>query len=289
MRQTLRDDNILTLKFGEKLGYAEYGNPEGIPILVHHGNPGSRLFWGLLPESPFNENYRLIAPDRPGYGLSDHYGKESILKWPGIIEKLMDHLQIDKFYNIGVSGGGPYALSCAASLNSKVSATSLISPVGPFVKESIGDMNVNRILFSLAGKLPWLIKYQFRLTTKIIKKYPDSFINLFKRKVTGPDRKLIEHKDVQQLLTIDFLEAYRNGEAGSVYDCFIPAEWPIQLEKIKGPVEVWYGEKDRSIGDMGKYIGEKIPSAVTHSIPDMGHFLVMYKTGDILESLVKRI
>ena len=83
MATKLRDDNILKLKNGKDLGYAEYGNPEGIPILVHHGNPGSRLFWGLLPGSPFNIRYRLIAPDRPGFGLSDHYGKDSILKWPG--------------------------------------------------------------------------------------------------------------------------------------------------------------------------------------------------------------
>ncbi len=287
MKNTLRDDNILTLKSGKKLGYAEYGNPEGIPILVHHGNPGSRLFWGMLPESPFDESYRLIAPDRPGYGFSEHYGRESILKWPGIVEELMDHLHIDNFYNVGVSGGGPYALICAASLNERIFASSLIGPVGPFVKESIGDMNINRHLFSLARKLPWLIILQFRLTTKMIKRNPASFINLIKKKLKGEDRILVEEKNIQKLLTIDFLEAYRFGADGSIYDCFIPTEWPIQLEKIKGSVEVWNGTQDRSIGDMAKYIGEQIPSAVTHTIPDMGHLFIIHNMKKVLDSMVK--
>ena len=80
----------------------------------------------------------------------------------------MDHLEIDTFYNLGVSGGGPYALICALELRVRIRGTGLISPVGPFLPESIGDMNVNRKLFALAGKLPWLIKLRFKITTDLI-------------------------------------------------------------------------------------------------------------------------
>ncbi|MGL1894256.1 MAG: hypothetical protein OCD02_21680 [Spirochaetaceae bacterium] len=95
--------------------------------------------------------------------------------------------------------------------------------------------------------------------------------------------------DVQQLLIVDFLEAYRNGKSGSVYDCFIPAEWPIKLEKINGCIEVWYGVEDRSIGDMAKYIGSKIPLAKTFPISGVGHLLAFSKMNVILTSLVKEI
>jgi len=287
MKQTLRDDNILLLKSGKKLGYAEYGNPEGIPILVQHGNPGSRLFWGMLPGSPFNGNYRLIAPDRPGYGLSDHYGKESLRKWPGIVTELMNHLQIENFYNLGVSGGGPYALICAAEIGNKILGTSLVSPVGPFVKESIGDMNVNRKLFALAIKMPWLIRFQFKLTTRIFKKNPENFINLFKKKLKDRDKELLNTLEIQRLLKVDFNEAYRQGEAGSVYDCFIPGNWTINLNSINRKIQIWYGMNDRSIGDMAKYLGKKIPFAETFPMPQMGHFLIFKKVDEIISALVK--
>jgi pimeloyl-ACP methyl ester carboxylesterase len=200
----------------------------------------------------------------------------------------MDYLEVETFYNLGVSVGGPYSLICASELHVRVRGTSLISPVGPFLPESIGDMNVNRRLFALVNKLPWLIKLQFKITGRMLKKDPDKFINLFKKKVQDSDRKMIESNQIRTLLKLDFLEAYRQGAAGSLYDCFIPANWPINLEGIKGPVEVWYGKLDRSIGDMGKYIGKKIPSAITHCIPNTGHFLVFEQTGEILKSLLQR-
>lgn len=37
--KTLRDDNILRLLDGRRLGYAEYGNPEGEPVFLVHGTP----------------------------------------------------------------------------------------------------------------------------------------------------------------------------------------------------------------------------------------------------------
>lgn len=286
MKNELRDDNILILSSGKKLGYAEYGNREGIPILMHHGNPGSRLFWGMLNNSPFNEKYRLIAPDRPGYGLSDHYGKESLKKWPGIIKELMSYLEIDKFYNCGVSGGGPYALICARDLCERINGTALISPVGPLVPESVGNMNVNKKLFSIAPRFPALIKLQFKITTKMLRKNPERFISLFEKKVKGSDRAIISTEKVRNLLKIDFLEAYRQNDSGSVYDCFIPSQWPIELDSLKGNIQIWYGENDRSIGNMAGYMGAKIRGSETYVIKGKGHFLVFEQTGKILDKLV---
>ncbi len=47
--RTLRDDNVLQLADGRQLGYAEYGDPEGYPVFLFHGNPGDSpaLFQGL--------------------------------------------------------------------------------------------------------------------------------------------------------------------------------------------------------------------------------------------------
>ncbi len=70
---SLKDTNILLLPDGRRLGYAEYGDPDGKPVILLHGNPNSRLLYGLMPDCPFRPGLHLIAPDRPGYGLSDFY------------------------------------------------------------------------------------------------------------------------------------------------------------------------------------------------------------------------
>lgn len=39
----LKPDQTMQLANGRTLGFADYGSPEGDPILYFHGNPGSRL------------------------------------------------------------------------------------------------------------------------------------------------------------------------------------------------------------------------------------------------------
>ncbi|SVE52657.1 uncharacterized protein METZ01_LOCUS505511, partial [marine metagenome] len=71
--RNLKDTNLLSLPDGRSLSYAEYGDREGLPIILFHGNHNSRLMYGAMPGSPFRRNLHLIVPDRPGFGLSDFY------------------------------------------------------------------------------------------------------------------------------------------------------------------------------------------------------------------------
>ena len=43
MRPDSGTDNVLRLRDGRLLGYAEYGDPDGKPLFYFHGSPGSRL------------------------------------------------------------------------------------------------------------------------------------------------------------------------------------------------------------------------------------------------------
>ena len=78
----LRNDNILELSDGRRLSYAEYGDPDGQPVFLVHGTPGSRLYWKSFPGFPFRSDLHLIAPDRPGYGLSAWKPGRTLTDWP---------------------------------------------------------------------------------------------------------------------------------------------------------------------------------------------------------------
>ena len=45
-------------------------------------------------------------------------------------EHLADHLSIKQFHLIGVSGGGPYVLACAARIPHRIKGVLLISSAG---------------------------------------------------------------------------------------------------------------------------------------------------------------
>jgi pimeloyl-ACP methyl ester carboxylesterase len=46
----------------------EDGAPGGVPLIAHHGTPGSRLLYRRWVEDATERGIRLIAYDRPGYG-----------------------------------------------------------------------------------------------------------------------------------------------------------------------------------------------------------------------------
>ena len=59
----------LELPGGRTLGYAEWGDPSGVPLFHFHGSSSSRLEHPLRPEDL--EGVRMVTIDRPGHGLSD--------------------------------------------------------------------------------------------------------------------------------------------------------------------------------------------------------------------------
>jgi len=61
----------IQLSDGRTLAYLETGNPKGRPVFYFHGGPGSRLEGLFYDELNQQLGIRMIALDRPGYGLSD--------------------------------------------------------------------------------------------------------------------------------------------------------------------------------------------------------------------------
>src|SRR5919198_12644 len=75
-------EGTIALDDGRALGYAEYGEPGGAPILYLHGMPGSRLDPALLDEEYRRIGVREVAIERPGYGLSTARRAWGLLAWP---------------------------------------------------------------------------------------------------------------------------------------------------------------------------------------------------------------
>jgi hypothetical protein len=57
------------LKDGRTLGFAEYGDPKGEPVLEFHGCPGSRLEAWNYDAAGKKLGARVIGIDRPGFGM----------------------------------------------------------------------------------------------------------------------------------------------------------------------------------------------------------------------------
>lgn len=287
--KTLRADNILRLSDGRRLGYAEYGDPNGYPVFLFHGNPGSRLSWGLIPGSPFLPGLHLIAPDRPGYGLTDFHSK-ALENWPTDISKLADHLGIDKFAVFGPSGGGPFALACAWKIPDRLFAVGVFGSVGPNVPEATkGVIRSVRLLWKISNPLFWLIKLQMMIVASMAKKNPEKLsMQLRDVELSEWDKKIFDRPEIRSIFKKDLPEAYRQNGIGSAYDTAIPGRWFIPLEQIKIKVHVWHAEPDVLVGNMSKYIANKLPRAQLKVTPNTGHLWILDHMKEVLETLVPK-
>ena len=282
----MKTNNIIQLSDGKKLCYAEYGDPNGEPVFLFHGNPGSRLSWGLYPESPFLQNIRIIAPDRPGYGRTE-FKKQALEKWPQDITELADHLGINDFHLFAPSGGGPYALACAWQIPERLKSVGLFGSVGPYTKESVEGVNKPlRILWSLANRLFFLVKFQNRVMAKKARKNPFKlFAAIRDLELSEYDKQITNKKGIENIFINVFPESYLQDGIGSAYDVTLPKNWKIPLSQIKSKIVLWHAEEDFLVGNMTKYLANNLPNSELISLPKVGHLWIMEHVKEVLEKL----
>ncbi|MFM2423212.1 MAG: hypothetical protein RL291_1742, partial [Pseudomonadota bacterium] len=119
---------------GRTLAYRIYGDPEGRPLMALHGAPATGYIYRIADGVARARGVKIIAPDRPGYGGSSPHPGRTLQTTTADHVALADHLKLDRFPVLGVSGGGPYSVALAAALGERVSSVALVSPVGELTK-----------------------------------------------------------------------------------------------------------------------------------------------------------
>ena len=127
---------VVRVAGGRRLAVETWGAPQGRPVFVLHGSPGSRM--GPRPRSPllYRLGIRLISYDRPGYGDSPRLPGRRVDHAAADVAAIADHLGVDRFAVLGRSGGAPHALACAALLPERVTRAAAL--VGPAPRDAEG-------------------------------------------------------------------------------------------------------------------------------------------------------
>ncbi|MEE9278320.1 MAG: alpha/beta hydrolase, partial [Dehalococcoidia bacterium] len=190
---SITTNNTLRLQDGRQLGYADYGDASGKPIFFFHGTPGSRLS-GLLPgvvAGPLGA--RVIAIDRPGYGLSDFKSGRTIGDWPRDVTELADALGFERFAVLGFSGGGPYAAVCAHQIPQRLTQVGIVSGIGPLDARSAraSSTRMQRFRFWGARHLPRLVRLAVWWSLRGVKRSPERFFAAWAASVSDYDRSVL--------------------------------------------------------------------------------------------------
>lgn len=290
-------DQRLRLRNGRWLGYVDFGDPEGKPIVCCHGLPGSRLdFHDFGDDTLRRLGVRLIVPDRPGYGISDFQPNRKLMDWPGDVAQLADTLGLGRFAVLGVSGGGPYAATCAYALPERVSRLALVSGAAPADVPGLmrGAAGGNRGATFLASWVPWpLYRRVCDTLAANARATPDGLLMTAARRCGWRERDLVVVREMIRArgLTPNYreqlTEPFRAGGDGYGWDMRLLARpWGFSVTDIAVLTTVWYGERDRLTPPaMGRYFATKIPNCRAHAFRSAGHDGMARQWRDILAAL----
>ncbi|KAI0508369.1 alpha/beta hydrolase fold protein [Xylaria bambusicola] len=275
----------LTLPDGRTLGYAQYGLLTGPAIFFLHGLPGSRLEGALFDAPAITPRARIISVDRPGYGLSSPQPNRAILDHVKDIEYLAQHLGLDSYGCLGISGGGPYALACAKALPAdKLKAVCIICGLGPpeVGKKGMGWWHWAGFTFGFAY-FQWACRWWFsretfgRLDLTDQERFDRFQREWSKAKSTAhpKDAAAMEDPDLIRFLVRNHREAYNQGFYGFSLDGKLESyNFGFQIQDIRHdlPIHLWYGKYDTFVpSSQGVNIAARLGPNARLKIEDETH------------------
>lgn len=254
-------------------------------ILFLHGFPGS-YEQGLFIETSTSK-IRLISIDRPGLGGSDYNPKSSLMAVAEDIRELMDSLEIEKFYLVGISGGGPYAMAVAALLNKRIIKTTLVCPLGPlYIKEVFSEMpKQSRELFKLHLKANYLTPIILTGFRKYFLKRTHHLFLKIQKKYSKVDQITLQQPHIFNTLVGSMVTAFSPGIDGLISDINnYLNNWNFEVREITHSVSVWHGDKDNIVPiKVGQWYSKNLLNVSFFTKTNHGHFSLPH---DCLEEII---
>jgi pimeloyl-ACP methyl ester carboxylesterase len=270
-----RQDASMKLPDGRTLGWAQYGAINGKPLLYFHGGVSSRLDIEFADNHCHKKGIRIIAPDRPGIGISSPQPERSLLDWTIDVENLLNHLNIESLPLLGWSLAGPYVWACAYKLAhrfTKISTVGGVSPILPPVKVEQLGLLADRMLLTCPPALKSVLAASLEASGKL----PAPTMKwILENELSGNDKEIVQELSLKDATDFIF-ESTRQGGMGVVDDYrAVAQDWGFDLSAIKGHATLWHGEEDRLCPVlMSQYLKDRMPQATVNIVPKRGHFLL---------------
>ena len=261
-----------------QIGFAEFDDPQGRAIFWLHGTPGARRQIPVEARLYAEANQiRLVGVDRPGIGASTPHEYHRVIDFADDLRTIADTLGIDKMAVIGLSGGGPYTLGCAAAMPERIIAVGVLGGVAPTRgTDAIGGGLMGNVGLPAAPVLERVGAPLSRVATgliRLIKPVAEPVLYLYASISPEGDRRLLERPEFKAMFLDDLLNGSRKQLAAPFADVVVFArDWGFRLDEVKVPVRWWHGDRDHIVPYAhGEHVVAMLPDAELYSLPGESH------------------
>jgi pimeloyl-ACP methyl ester carboxylesterase len=266
---------------GRCLSYEELGDASGVPCVYLHGTPSCSAEARHLDAAAREVGVRLVAPDRPGFGGSDPLPGRRVADFASDVAALARSLGLRSYLVIGVSGGGPYALACAALLP-QVRATALVAALVPQELPGVRDALPADLLgaFELARSDPAALEAHYATVLSApVAPVSDA--------PPGSDAEVLSRPEAAEVFEAMRAGGVRQGYRAAVQEMqAFAGDWGYAATDVRGPVRVWAGVDDPQLPpDVARAVAAALPCA-TCTVVEGGHLFAVDRGADVLRDLV---
>src|SRR6201995_2947305 len=276
-----------------QIGFAEFGDPQGRAVFWLHGTPGARRQIPMEARVYAEQRQiRLIGVDRPGIGSSTPYQYDTVFAFAEDLRTIADPLGIDRFEVIGLSGGGPYTLACAAAMPDRVIAAGVLGGVAP----TVGPEAIGGGLVGVGSAVaPWLrvaglpIRLAAAGFIRLLKPVAEPALYLYAGVSPEGDRRLLVRPEFKAMFLDDLLNGSRKQLAAPFADVVVFAkDWGFRLDEVKIPVRWWHGDKDHIVPFAhGQHVVNRLPDAELYTLPGESHLAGLGFAEEILRTMIE--
>jgi pimeloyl-ACP methyl ester carboxylesterase len=269
-------DHTLMLPDGRLLEYRVSGPAGGLPLVFHHGTPGSRVASGGIERAAHARGLRLVTFSRPGYGGSTRQAGRRVVDVVADTADVLADLGSETCLVAGWSGGGPHALACAARLPGALGAL-VVAGVAPSNVDDLdflagmGDDNLEE--FGAAGVGEHALRaYLDGARPGLVQVTAGEIVAEMGSLLPDIDRAALNDEFGEDTAAA-FREALRVGVDGWLDDdlAFV-GDWGFDLDEITIPTSLWQGTADLMVPPAhGLWFQSHLPRARVTILPGEGH------------------
>lgn len=299
-----RDSQTFRLPDGRVLGFAEYGLPDGKPLLYFHGYPASRREPIAAEKEIEKRGIRLISIERPGLGLSTYQPDRRLTDWPDDVKALAQGIGLTKFAVLGASGGGPYAVACARSLPADMlTATGVFAGAPPW---SVGAHHMSKsrrrlaylaehwprllrgLMSAAVGMTKWLVRRAW--VQAKIDAWLEGVVKKTKENSGEKYEKMTEEqaKKAREQIFAPMFDHFEQGTAGFLKETqILVRDWGFPFEEVKGKVQIYHGVEDVNTPiNVTRIMASQMPNCNLQEFDKDDHYSMGTYMGEAMTKLV---